>query len=234
MTVPFSLHFSAWDQVLLSAGTAKRLLLACGLGAAVGFERELRNKANGLRTNILMCMGCAFFTLLSASLAGEGNPDKGRVAANIVTGVGFLGAGLILHTRSRVLGLTSAATVFVVAAIGMACGAGLYLEAVLATVLVLLSLQVIGMLEGQASWKHYMLLYEVRGDAHPPMVPAILGVLDKAGIRMSVVERDTFGSLERVVFPVTANRRMHAQLLAELRASDLTDSVMAFRDSEQD
>lgn len=234
MTSPFALHFSAWDQLLLSAGTAKRLLLACLLGGAVGFERELRNKASGLRTNILMCMGCAFFTLLSASLAGDGNPNKGQVAANIVTGVGFLGAGLILHTRSRVLGLTSAATVFVVAAVGMACGAGLYLEAVLATAMVLVSLQAIGWLEMKAPWKRYLLLYEVRGETHPPMVPAVLRVMDAAGLRMSVIERDTFGALERVVFPVTANRRVHARLLAELRANDTTDSVVAFQDSEQD
>ena len=87
--------------------------------------------------------------MLSAVLAGEGSPNKGQVASNIVQGIGFLGAGLILHTRNRVLGLTSAATVWVVAAIGMACGAGLYMEAVMATVIVLLSLQFIGLLESR-------------------------------------------------------------------------------------
>ena len=126
MIAPSLFHFSQLDQMLLSTGTTMRLLAACVLGGAVGLEREWRHKASGVRTNLLMCLACAFFTLLSANLAGEMNPDKGRVAANIVQGVGFLGAGLILHTRSRVLGLTSAATVFVVAAIGMACGAGLY------------------------------------------------------------------------------------------------------------
>ena len=79
----------------------------------------------GVRTNLLICMGSAFFTLLSAVLAGDASPDKGRVASNIVQGIGFLGAGLILHNRSRISGLTSAASVLVVASIGMACGAGL-------------------------------------------------------------------------------------------------------------
>ena len=138
MMAPSSFHFSNVDQMLLSYGTATKLLAACFLGGLVGLERESRHKASGLRTNLLMCLACAFFTLLSANLAGENNPDKGRVASNIVQGVGFLGAGLILHTKSRVLGLTSAATVFVVASIGMACGAGLYLEAAMATAIVMI------------------------------------------------------------------------------------------------
>jgi putative Mg2+ transporter-C (MgtC) family protein len=90
-----------------------------------------------VRTNLLICMGSAFFTLLSAVLAGDANPDKGRVASNIVQGIGFLGAGLILHNRSRVSGLTSAASVFVVASIGMACGAGLYAAAAVAAIIVI-------------------------------------------------------------------------------------------------
>src|ERR1700712_5532953 len=141
MSIPSTFNFSQIDQELLSTGTAARLLTACLLGGIIGLEREWRHKASGLRTNMLICMGCAFFTQLSAVLAGAGNIDKSRVASNIVQGIGFLGAGLILHTRSRVLGLTSAATVFVVASIGMACGAGLYIEAGMATVMVLGALQ---------------------------------------------------------------------------------------------
>ena len=234
MLAPSGFHFSNLDQLLLSTGTATRLLSACLLGGIVGLEREMRNKASGLRTNLLMCMACAFFTLLSANLAGEGNPDKGRVASNIVQGVGFLGAGLILHTRSRVLGLTSAATVFVVAAIGMACGAGLYLEAALATAIVVVSLRLIGVMESRLPWKQYVLLYEVRGKDQGPMFTAILSVLDRAKIRMNVIERDTLGQLERVTFAVTANKRKHEEVLADLMASDRTDQVMAFPDADQD
>ncbi len=156
-------HFSQIDQELLSQGTTTRLLMACAMGGVIGFEREWRHKASGLRTNMLICMGCALFTMLSAVLAGEANPDKGRVASNIVQGIGFLGAGMILHTRNRVLGLTSAATVFVVASIGMACGAGLYIEAALATLIVLIALTFIGSLEWRVGWQQYPMLYEVRG-----------------------------------------------------------------------
>jgi len=234
MIAPSLFHFSQLDQMLLSTGTTMRLLAACVLGGAVGLEREWRHKASGVRTNLLMCLACAFFTLLSANLAGEMNPDKGRVAANIVQGVGFLGAGLILHTRSRVLGLTSAATVFVVAAIGMACGAGLYVEAFLATVITVVALRAIGLMEARLPWKQYVLLYEVRGSDQTQMYKAILSVLDRAGIRMSIVERESFAQLERVTFSITANKERHRQLLSDLRESDRTDEVMAFPDADQD
>ena len=207
MLVPSSFHFSQIDQELLSTGTAARLITACMLGGVIGLEREWRHKASGLRTNMLLCLGCAFFTLLSAVLAGEGNPDKGRVASNIVQGIGFLGAGLILHTRDRVVGLTSAATVFVIASIGMACGAGLYIEAVLATGIVLFSLTFIGYLESQIGWKRYPLMYEVRGSDQNKIYRAILSVLDRAGERLNVVERDSVAQLERVTFVVKANQK---------------------------
>ena len=234
MAAPSSFHFSNVDQMLLSYGTATRLLAACFFGGIVGLEREARHKASGLRTNLLMCLACAFFTLLSANLAGENNPNKGQVASNIVQGVGFLGAGLILHTRSRVLGLTSAATVFVVAAIGMACGAGLYVEAALATIIVVCSLRLIGFMEWKLPWKQFVLLYEVRGQNEQLMYSEILHVLDKANIRMNVIEKNSFGTLERVTFAVSANKLRHAELLKELRASDKTDEVMAFQDADQD
>ena len=234
MLAPSSFNFSNVDQWLLSYGTAARLLSACVLGGIVGLERESRHKASGLRTNMLMCLACAFFTLLSANLAGPGSPNKGQVASNIVQGVGFLGAGLILHTKSRVLGLTSAATVFVVASIGMACGAGLYVEAALATAIVVAALRLVGYMEWKLPWKQFVLLYEVRGQNQQLLYLAILHVLDKAGIRMNVVEKDSFGTLERVVFAVSANKLKHEVLLRELRESDKTDEVMAFPDTEQD
>ncbi len=234
MIGPSTFHFSQIDQELLSSGTAKRLLMACAMGGAVGVEREWRRKASGIRTNMLVCLACAFFTLLSAVLAGEGNPDKGRVAANIVQGIGFLGAGLILHARNRVLGLTSAATIFVVASIGMACGAGLYLEAALATAITLAALQLIGLLESRIGWKRYPLIYEVRGADPEAMLATVLHVMDTAGERLTISERDTVGAVERIVFYVTTGQQAHERLLAELRASDATDHVMAFRDSEED
>jgi len=233
MLATLPVHYSTIDQLLFSQGTTTRLLMAFAMGGIIGGEREWRHKASGLRTNMLICMGSAMFTILSAVVAGDG-PNKAQIASNIVQGIGFLGAGLILHTGSRVLGLTSAATVWVVAAIGMACGAGLYVEAAIATFIVYFALQFIGFLEARSKWKRFPMLYEVRGTDQITMFADILSVLDKAHIRLNIVERDTVGAQERVTFTISASTVRHKQLLAELNASDATDKVVAFRDEQED
>lgn len=255
MVDPGHIHFSSLEQMVLSRPSMQRLLTACALGGVIGLEREWRHKDSGLRTNMLICMGSALFTIMSVVLAGDNSPNKGQVAANIVQGIGFLGAGLILHTKNRVMGLTSAATVFVVAAIGMTCGAGLYIEAAVATLLVLLALQLVGFFEDKLGWKRYPMVYEVRADvgnvvskdvdratqqaedvadALHRMQQAILKVLDEYGIRLSVLERSNVAGIERVSFTVVATRREHAKMLHELRSSDATDQVVAFRDMEEE
>ncbi|MGA8041872.1 MAG: MgtC/SapB family protein, partial [Terracidiphilus sp.] len=181
--------FNWFEQVVVVNGVVTRILAACLLGGLIGLEREVKRKAAGVRTNMLICMGCAFFTLLSAVLAGGTNPDKGRVASNIVQGIGFLGAGLILHNRSRISGLTSAASVFVVASIGMACGAGLLPAAVVATAIVIAALQVVGFLERRASIKMFSLIYEARGHDQTAMLQSILDAMDKTGERLANVDR---------------------------------------------
>ncbi len=120
------LTFSQIQQWIVTGGAAGRLLMAAALGGIIGIDREWHHKPSGVRTNLLICFGAALFTFLSPIIAGEGSTNKGQIASNIVQGIGFLGAGLILHNRDRVSGLTSAATVWAVASIGMACGAGLY------------------------------------------------------------------------------------------------------------
>ncbi len=132
-----------WDS------TFWRLLLAAGLGGAIGLERELDEKAAGLRTHMLVAMGSALFTLISAYgfrdfLVGGGSivrADPSRIAAQIVTGIGFLGAGVIFRQGFSVRGLTTAATLWLVAAIGMASGAGFWEGAVIATGAALVSLR---------------------------------------------------------------------------------------------
>jgi len=115
------------------------LALAVVLGGLIGFEREWKNKPAGLRTNILICMAAVLFTEIShrSGLAGG---DPGRIAAQILTGVGFLGAGTILHHHGSVSGLTSAATIWMVTAIGVTLGWGAYVDAIGATLLVLVVL----------------------------------------------------------------------------------------------
>jgi putative Mg2+ transporter-C (MgtC) family protein len=230
--VPFD--FDRLQQMVVVNGAIGRLLVACLLGAAVGLEREVNRKAAGVRTNLLICMGAAFFTLLSAVLAGDANPDKGRVASNIVQGIGFLGAGLILHNRSRVSGLTSAASVFVVASIGMACGAGLYAAAAVATAIVIVALEAVGFLERRANLKIYPMVYETRGSDQTQMLESILDAMDKSGERLTGVERDTIGELQRVSFPLVATPKQHERLSNRLRAEPGIDLVKTFRDLEED
>lgn len=119
-----------------------RLLLAAGLGAAIGLEREYRRKPAGLRTNILIALGSALFTMLSLRLGHDGGTID-RVSAQIVTGIGFLGGGAILRAGTSVHGMTTAATIWVNAAIGMAAGAG---EATLATATTAITLVVLAVL----------------------------------------------------------------------------------------
>src|SRR5436309_3255759 len=104
--------------VVLST-TILRLTVAAILGGAIGLERQLRHKPAGLRTNMFICFGAAMFTLLSRQLAGS-DADSSRIASQIIPGIGFIGAGSILHARGSVTGLTTASTLFVVAGIGMA------------------------------------------------------------------------------------------------------------------
>jgi len=123
-----------------------KLLLAAFLGGIIGLERELRGKPAGLRTNILIAMGAALFTTISLQMAV--NSDPTRIAAQVVTGIGFLGAGVILREHGAVVGLTTAATIFVVAAIGVAVGAGLWWPSVVAAAIVLVTLLALSPLEG--------------------------------------------------------------------------------------
>ena len=117
----------SWPHVLL------RLSVAAALGGAIGLERELRERGAGLRTHLVVCLGSALFTLVSAYAFVGPHVDPTRIAAQIVSGIGFLGAGAIIRQGLSVRGLTTAATLWLVAAIGMAAGAGYYDAAIIAT-----------------------------------------------------------------------------------------------------
>jgi putative Mg2+ transporter-C (MgtC) family protein len=123
-----------WDEALL------RLALAGVLGGLIGLERELREREAGLRTHLLVSVGAALFTIAGAYGFDSARVDPTRIAAQIVTGIGFLGAGAIIRQGFSVRGLTTAATLWVVAAVGLASGAGYYSGAVITTAVVLVAL----------------------------------------------------------------------------------------------
>ena len=130
----------------------QRLLLAAAIGGLIGAERELRRKSAGFRTNILIALGAAIFTICSMTLGG-GVGDPTRISAQIVTGIGFLGAGTILRNRDGVHGLTTAAIVWVNAALGVAAGGGQYRLAIIAAAITLSVLLVMGPIEAAIDLK---------------------------------------------------------------------------------
>jgi putative Mg2+ transporter-C (MgtC) family protein len=198
-----------------------RLVLAAVLGGIIGLERELKRKPAGLRTNMFICFGSAMFTILSTELAGAfGIGDHTRIAAQIIPGIGFIGAGSILHDKGGVSGITTAATLFVVASIGMAAGGGLYLLAIFSTMLIYLALHLLGMLERQLNLKplrmNYMIVSEKTADA---LVAEVNSILEDQGKEMQAMHLSRSGEKEKLVFRVDGTRNEHKQLMNRLRQS---------------
>ena len=143
---------------------AGRLALGLVLGAVIGFERELHRQPAGFRTHSLVALGAALFTIVSAYGFGGSLVDPTRIAAQIVSGIGFIGAGTILQYRGNIRGLTTAASLWSVAAIGMAAGAGLLVMAVIGTLLILVVLSLLDRVEAFARRRMGISLEPPRGD----------------------------------------------------------------------
>jgi putative Mg2+ transporter-C (MgtC) family protein len=139
----------SWDQLRpILLPFLIRVGAAAVCGAVIGLERELKGKPAGFRTNILICLGSAIYMTVGLLLVRTtGSVDPTRIAAQVVTGIGFLGAGCIIQAGRRVTGLTSAATIWVVASIGLVAGAGFPLLAFIASWMVVITLGVLGALE---------------------------------------------------------------------------------------
>src|SRR2546421_11867222 len=155
--------------------------LATVLGGAIGLERELGGKPAGLRTNILICIGSVLYTHLSIAMVGAGT-DPTRVAGQIVTGVGFIGAGTILHARGAVVGLTSAATIWVVAAIGVALGSGYYLDGIVTTLVVLVVLAGLGRVEKLVERQSTRATISIHARPGPTVLEDLEGLVRRAGL----------------------------------------------------
>jgi putative Mg2+ transporter-C (MgtC) family protein len=208
----------------------QRLFTAALLGAAVGLERELKHRPAGLRTNIFICFGSALFTILSDRLAGPDVADRTRIAAQIITGIGFIGAGTILHDKGSVSGLTSAATIFVVAGIGMAAGGGLYGTAIVATALVVLALITLGQVEARFNLKPVIVSYQLLGsecDNSDRVLAAVNDALDRMGLSMQTVNMAVINGQCRLHFAVEAYRSKQKELAERLKAIPLVSTVAA-------
>ncbi|MBI4540264.1 MAG: MgtC/SapB family protein [Gemmatimonadetes bacterium] len=202
-----------------------RLLLAAFLGGAVGVEREVQAKPAGLRTNMLICLGAALLTEISIGIARfarpAANPDPARLAAQIVSGIGFLGAGTIIQARGHVTGLTTAATLWVVAAIGIAVGAHAYVEALGTTALVLIALIPLAYVESHLVRQRQVRMIRFTLADDPLILGRIEERLQEAGLRVRCheVERRPEAALMVAVFEsVGPEERVQALFPALLRA----------------
>ena len=203
-----------------------RLVLAAILGGLIGLERQLKHRPAGLRTNLFICFGAAMFTLLSDELAVEHIGDHTRIAAQIIPGIGFIGAGSILHARNNlVTGLTTAATIFVVASIGMAVGGGLYLTSIFSTALILLCLFLLGRAEERFGLKTTVHSYEVAGPNADELSAEVNRVLETVHSMMQNVQVAVTRQHVRVQFEVEGTREAQFQVLRGLKQSTLFESA---------
>jgi putative Mg2+ transporter-C (MgtC) family protein len=205
-----------------------RLVLAAILGGLIGLEREIKHRPAGLRTNLFICLGAAMFTLLSDDLAVEHIGDHNRIAAQIIPGIGFIGAGSILHNRGDlVTGITSAATLFVVASVGMAVGGGLYVTAIFATGLILLCLYLLGGIEQRFSLKMEFRTYEVTGPDGNDVSHELNRVLEPIRSIPQNVQTAATKEHVRVQFDVEGTHAEHEKALQCLKQSPILKSVVA-------
>ncbi len=219
--------------VVLSS-TLARLVLAAILGGIIGLERQLRHKPAGLRTNMFICFGSAMFTVLSNQLASNLGGDHTRIAAQIIPGIGFIGAGSILHARASVTGLTTAATLFVVASVGMAAGGGLYLTAIFATGIILTALVVLGGMERTFSLKSLITTYEVMGHNVDGMLREVNRLLDAEQLTMQGVHITSADPDFRLVFSVDCEHEQQAAFSIRLHESTAFESVRALGVTEHE
>ena len=203
-----------------------KLLLAAFLGGVIGLERQAKHRPAGLRTNLFICLGAAMFTLLSDELAGQHTGENTRIAAQIIPGIGFIGAGSILHARGDlVTGITTAATIFVVASVGMAVGGGMYLTAIVATALILCVLILLGLAERFLNLKVMIQAYEVTGPTSAQLVALVNGILEPLHSFMQNVEVAPTLRHVRLRFHCEGTRKTQAQVLESLRGSGAFESV---------
>lgn len=191
-----------------------KILLAVAVGGVIGLERELRDKAAGVRTLIFICVGATLFTLLSSRFAG--NTDPTRISSNIVSGVGFLGAGVILRDRGRIIGLTTAAIVWLVAALGMGVGGGEYALVLTVTAITLLILGGFPLLEHWIGRIHEERTYEVVYGLQADKARAVEQLFRESGLRVVRRRPSKVGSRMVCSWDVTGSARRHEQLIQQV------------------
>jgi len=194
-----------------------RLAWAGLLGAIIGLERNISRRPSGMRTGFCVSMGAAFFTIASIEIARRtGDTSTTRIASNIVQGIGFLGAGVILRERGSVVGLTTAATIFVVAAIGMAAGGGLYVASGIACLLTLFALVGLFYVEAFLKLRARYMLFRIFVDRRENVVTQVHKLFADLGIAIDNFQISLAGEKNLIQLDADVSVRQQEQILAEL------------------
>ena len=199
--------------MIFSSEEVLKLVLAVVFGGLIGAERELHHKSAGFRTIIFICLGSTLFTILSYRMGGS---DPVKVAANIVTGIGFLGAGVILRERGKVMGLTTASVIWFAAALGMAVGAGTYILAAVGTLIAMILLTVIAYAEEWVDRSNETRLYTAIMAEEFKEEPRWEAILSSCGVRLLEVNRKKRGGRLVLECRGKGSRRNHEALVAIL------------------
>jgi putative Mg2+ transporter-C (MgtC) family protein len=191
-----------------------KLVLAIVIGGVIGAEREYRDKSAGFRTLIFICVGSTLFTMFSLKIAH--NSDPARIAAQIVSGVGFLGAGAILRVGSRIVGLTTAAMIWLAAALGMGVGSGHYLLAGVGAGVALIVLWAFPIFEHWIDNIHHTEYYEVVCPNTPGRYEELLALIRETGLEISTGKRNKVEDNMHAAWLLRGSPKSHAALAARL------------------
>jgi putative Mg2+ transporter-C (MgtC) family protein len=204
-----------------------RLTLAAVFGALIGIERDLHRRPAGIRTSLFVCLATALFTILSGEIAQRfGDTGTTRIASNIVQGIGFLGAGAILREAGGVVGLTTAATIFAEAAIGMAAGGGLYSVAAYATGLVLFGLIVIGWCAERLNLKRRVMVFRVTTTQAESVATEVQRLMAELKIAMQHLRVSMLGEKSVVEFEVDVSHKQQESILIQLNRPGIMTEVV--------
>jgi putative Mg2+ transporter-C (MgtC) family protein len=204
-----------------------RLAWALLLGAVIGAERTVRRRPAGMRTSVCVTVAAALFTIVSVEIAKRtGDTATTRIASNIVQGVGFLGAGVIMRERGSVVGLTTAAAIFAEAAVGMTAGGGLYAASGIATLLILFALIVLFYFEGALNLKPRYMLFRISSASTQDLVPDVHGLFAKMGINLDNFQVSMAGDKNLIQFDADVSRRQQERILTEMTRPGITFEML--------
>jgi len=204
-----------------------RLTVAAVLGAVIGVERDLRRRPAGIRTSLFVCLATALFTILSGQIAHLfGDTSGTRIASNIVQGIGFLGAGAILRDTAGRVGMTTAATIFVEAAIGMAAGAGLYAVATYATALVLFGLICIGWFAQRFNLKFRRMAFRITTSHAESVATEVQRLMAGLKVPMTHFRVSMAGANSVVEFESTVSHSQQESIVTQMNREGVITEVV--------